>query len=73
MRTAQLDVSDSEAVDRLFDEVAEEQGGVDVAFANAGISLEAGVLDPQGGLEAFDRGKWDTVLGREPQRRACSR
>jgi len=63
VRTAQVDVSDEAAVDRLFDEVAEEQGGVDVAFANAGISLEAGVLDPQGGLEAFDRAKWDTVLG----------
>jgi NAD(P)-dependent dehydrogenase (short-subunit alcohol dehydrogenase family) len=36
---------------------------VDVAFANAGISLEPGVLDPQGGLEALDRAKWDTVLG----------
>ena len=43
MRTARLDVSDSAAVERLFDEVVEEQGGVDVAFANAGISLEAGV------------------------------
>jgi NAD(P)-dependent dehydrogenase (short-subunit alcohol dehydrogenase family) len=63
VRTAQVDVSDAAAVGRLFDEVVEEQGGVDVAFANAGISLEAGVLDPQGGLEAFDRRKWDTVLG----------
>jgi NAD(P)-dependent dehydrogenase (short-subunit alcohol dehydrogenase family) len=63
VRTAQVDVSDADAVERLFDEVVEEQGGVDVAFANAGISLEAGVLDPAGGLEAFDRAKWDTVLG----------
>jgi NAD(P)-dependent dehydrogenase (short-subunit alcohol dehydrogenase family) len=63
VRTARLDVSDSAAVERLFDEVVEEQGGVDVAFANAGISLEAGVTDPQGGLEAFDRAKWDSVLG----------
>jgi NAD(P)-dependent dehydrogenase (short-subunit alcohol dehydrogenase family) len=63
VRTAQVDVSDAAAVERLFDEVVEEQGGVDVAFANAGISLEAGVLDPAGGLEAFDRAKWDTVLG----------
>ncbi|MEA2418664.1 MAG: hypothetical protein QOE60_870 [Thermoleophilaceae bacterium] len=63
VRTARLDVSDQAAVERLFDEVAEEQGGVDVAFANAGISLEAGVTDAAGGLEAFDRAKWDTVLG----------
>ena len=63
VRTAVLDVSDAAAVDRVFDEVAEQQGGVDVAFANAGISLEAGVMDPAGGLEALDREKWDTVLG----------
>lgn len=63
VRTARLDVSDQAAVEGLFDEVVEEQGGVDVAFANAGISLEPGVLDPQGGLEALDRAKWDTVLG----------
>jgi NAD(P)-dependent dehydrogenase (short-subunit alcohol dehydrogenase family) len=63
VRTAVVDVSDADAVERLFDEVVEEQGGVDVAFANAGISLEAGVLDPAGGLEAIDRAKWDTVLG----------
>jgi NAD(P)-dependent dehydrogenase (short-subunit alcohol dehydrogenase family) len=63
VRTAVVDVSDADAVERLFDEVVEEQGGVDVAFANAGISLEAGVLDPAGGLEAIDRTKWDTVLG----------
>jgi NAD(P)-dependent dehydrogenase (short-subunit alcohol dehydrogenase family) len=63
VRTAQLDVSDSEAVERLFDDVVEAQGRVDVAFANAGISLEPGVLDPSGGLEALDRGAWDTVLG----------
>jgi NAD(P)-dependent dehydrogenase (short-subunit alcohol dehydrogenase family) len=61
-RSAQLDVSDPGAVRRVFDEVAEEQGGVDVAFANAGISLEPGLLDPSGGLEALDPRTWDTVL-----------
>jgi NAD(P)-dependent dehydrogenase (short-subunit alcohol dehydrogenase family) len=63
VRTAQLDVSDEAAVERLFDEVVEEQGGVDVAFANAGISTEPGVLDERGGLANFDRGIWDAVLG----------
>ncbi len=64
VRTHQLDVSDADAVERLFDDAAAAQGGgVDVAFANAGISLEAGVLDPQGGLEALDRDTWDRVLG----------
>jgi len=63
VRTAELDVSDADQVKRLLDDVVEEQGGVDVAFANAGISLEPGVLDDRGGLEALDRSKWDAVLG----------
>jgi NAD(P)-dependent dehydrogenase (short-subunit alcohol dehydrogenase family) len=63
VRMAQVDVSDSAAVGRLFDEVVDEQGGVDVAFANAGISLEPGVVDERGGLENLDLRAWDTVLG----------
>jgi NAD(P)-dependent dehydrogenase (short-subunit alcohol dehydrogenase family) len=62
-RSFQLDVSDPEAVRRLFDEVVAEQGGVDVAFANAGISLEPGVVDERGGLEALDVETWRKVLG----------
>jgi NAD(P)-dependent dehydrogenase (short-subunit alcohol dehydrogenase family) len=63
VRTAQLDVSDPAAVERVFAEVVEAQGGVDVAFANAGISLEPGVVDERGGLENLDQDAWDTVLG----------
>ena len=63
VRMAQVDVSDAAAVGRLFDEVVDEQGGVDVAFANAGISLEPGVVDERGGLENLDLRAWDTVLG----------
>ncbi len=63
VRTAQVDVSDAAAVERVFDEVVELQAGVDVAFANAGISLEAGVVDPAGGLDNLDRDAWDRVLG----------
>ena len=62
-RAFELDVSDPEAVRRLFDEVVAEQGGVDVAFANAGISLEPGVVDERGGLEALDVEMWRKVLG----------
>jgi NAD(P)-dependent dehydrogenase (short-subunit alcohol dehydrogenase family) len=56
-------VSDAGAVERVFDELVEQQGGVDVAFANAGISLEAGVVDPAGGLANLDREAWNRVLG----------
>lgn len=63
VRSFQLDVSDPDAVQRLFDDLVEAQGGVDVAFANAGISLEPGVVDERGGLENIDRDAWDTVLG----------
>jgi NAD(P)-dependent dehydrogenase (short-subunit alcohol dehydrogenase family) len=63
VRTFQLDVSDEDAVARLFDDVVSAWGGVDVAFANAGISTEPGVVDERGGLGNFDRGIWDSVLG----------
>jgi NAD(P)-dependent dehydrogenase (short-subunit alcohol dehydrogenase family) len=63
VRTAQVDVSDAAAVERIFDELVEAQGGVDVVFANAGISLEAGVVDPAGGLANLSRDAWDRVLG----------
>jgi NAD(P)-dependent dehydrogenase (short-subunit alcohol dehydrogenase family) len=63
VRTFALDVSDSDAVGSLFDDVVQAHGRVDVAFANAGISLEPGVVDERGGLANLDRGVWDTVLG----------
>jgi NAD(P)-dependent dehydrogenase (short-subunit alcohol dehydrogenase family) len=62
-RGVQLDVADPEAVRRLFEDVVAEQGGVDVAFANAGVSREAGVLDESGGLANLDDDTWRTVLG----------
>jgi NAD(P)-dependent dehydrogenase (short-subunit alcohol dehydrogenase family) len=63
VRSARVDVSDADVVETLFADVVEEQGGVDVVFANAGISLEPGVVDAEGGFGAFDRGRWDRVLG----------
>jgi NAD(P)-dependent dehydrogenase (short-subunit alcohol dehydrogenase family) len=59
VRTAVVDVADSAAVERLF----AEQEGVDVVFANAGVSREAGVLDERGGLANLDDDTWRTVLG----------
>jgi NAD(P)-dependent dehydrogenase (short-subunit alcohol dehydrogenase family) len=63
VRLAQLDVSDPDQVRRAFDDLVAAQGGVDVAFANAGISLEPGVVDPRGGLENLELDAWRTVLG----------
>jgi NAD(P)-dependent dehydrogenase (short-subunit alcohol dehydrogenase family) len=62
-RTVALDIADPDAVRALFEDVVREQGGVDVAFANAGISLEPGVVDERGGLEALDVETWRKVLG----------
>jgi NAD(P)-dependent dehydrogenase (short-subunit alcohol dehydrogenase family) len=62
-RTFALDIADPDAVRALFEDVVQEQGGVDVAFANAGISLEPGVVDERGGLEALDVETWRKVLG----------
>jgi NAD(P)-dependent dehydrogenase (short-subunit alcohol dehydrogenase family) len=59
VRTAVVDVADPAAVERLF----AEQEGVDVVFANAGVSREAGVLDERGGLANLDDDTWRTVLG----------
>ena len=63
VRTHRLDVSDADAVEELFAGVVETNGRVDVAFANAGISIEPGVVDERGGLEALSLDTWRTVLG----------
>jgi NAD(P)-dependent dehydrogenase (short-subunit alcohol dehydrogenase family) len=62
-RSFQLDVSDRDQVRALIDDVASEQGGVDVLYANAGISLEPGITDPKGGIAAIETEAWEKVLG----------
>jgi NAD(P)-dependent dehydrogenase (short-subunit alcohol dehydrogenase family) len=56
VRSEVVDVADREQVEALMD------GGVDVVFANAGISLEPGFADPGGGLTGFDDEDWRRVL-----------
>lgn len=63
VRSFQLDVSERAQVHDLIDDVAAEQGGVDVLYANAGISLEPGFTDPRGGIAAIESEAWDRVLG----------
>jgi NAD(P)-dependent dehydrogenase (short-subunit alcohol dehydrogenase family) len=63
VRSFQFDVSDRPQVHALIDDVASEQGGVDVVYANAGISLEPGFTDPIGGIAAIESEAWERVLG----------
>jgi NAD(P)-dependent dehydrogenase (short-subunit alcohol dehydrogenase family) len=55
-RAEVVDVADRAQVEALMD------GGADVVFANAGISLEPGFRDPGGGLTGFDADAWRRVL-----------
>ena len=63
VRAFQLDVSHREQVEGLIGDVTSAQGGVDVLYANAGISLEPGFTDPNGGIAAIRSEDWDRVLG----------
>ena len=51
-----LDVSDADAVDGLFEEVATEMGGLDVLCANVGIA------GPVGPVEDLDVEGWDQTM-----------
>jgi NAD(P)-dependent dehydrogenase (short-subunit alcohol dehydrogenase family) len=62
-RSVHVDVRDETAVDALFDDVIEAQGGVDVVFANAGLAAVPG-FRVEGGqtLATVERSDWDRVL-----------
>lgn len=51
-----LDVSDAFAVDRLFDDVVDEMGGLDALCANVGIT------GPVGPVEDIDVQDWDLTM-----------
>lgn len=67
---AKLDVTDRSALDAIFDEVADRDGGLDVVFANAGIDPGPGfaMLSPEGErvdahrIEAAEDGPWLKVI-----------
>ena len=44
-----LDITDRAAVDQVFDAIDGRRGGIDVVFANAGISGGGGFANPDGG------------------------
>jgi NAD(P)-dependent dehydrogenase (short-subunit alcohol dehydrogenase family) len=62
VRTVTLDVADHAQVDAAVDGVVAEEGGLDVVFANAGISLEPGIRDPGGGISSINPEAWDRVM-----------
>jgi NAD(P)-dependent dehydrogenase (short-subunit alcohol dehydrogenase family) len=58
-----VDVTDEQRVRALFDDVVEAQGGVDVAFANAGLASVPGFRADGGQtLDTIERADWDKVL-----------
>ena len=62
VRVAVLDVADAQAVDELMNGAAGWGGGLQVVFANAGISAGPGPLREGGNIEAVDGGRWQRVL-----------
>lgn len=63
VRSTLVDVADPASVDACFDELVEVQGGVDIAFANAGIAGVPGFAAPSGEeLQSVDDRVWREVL-----------
>ena len=62
VRRQVVDVADAGQVDALIDGAVAAYGGLDVVFANAGISLEPGFKDPGGGLAGIDAEQWRRVM-----------
>ena len=62
------DLADGKSLRALFDRIAGDEGGIDVVFANAGITAGPGFLatsgerDPQGAIENIPNELWEGVL-----------
>ena len=62
-RSFVADVRDEAQVQALFDDVVAAEGGVDVAFANAGLASVPGFrVDGGQTIDTVARSDWDTVL-----------
>lgn len=67
-RADRLDVSDFDATARVFDAHAAAWGGLDIAFANAGIDTGAGFWNPaghrnpEGQVDTYDHHRWDRSI-----------
>ncbi len=68
VRFDRLDVSDFDAVAAAFDAHAKAYGGLDIAFANAGIDTGAGFWNPaghrnpEGQVDTYDHKRWDKSI-----------
>ena len=72
VRSGVADVTDHDALDRVIDEAAEAYGGLDVAFANAGIDPGPGFVGAwagserprveEGALERYSDERWNRVI-----------
>ena len=68
VRFDRLDVSDFDAVAAAFDAHAKAYGGLDIAFANAGIDTGAGFWNPaghrnpEGQVDTYDPKRWDKSI-----------
>ena len=68
VRFDRLDVSDFDAVAAAFDAHAKAYGGLDIAFANAGIDTGAGFWNPaghrnpDGQVDTYDPKRWDKSI-----------
>jgi NAD(P)-dependent dehydrogenase (short-subunit alcohol dehydrogenase family) len=67
-RSAQLDVVDRAATSRIFDDHVAAYGGLDIAFANAGIDPgegfwnPGGFRNPEGQIDTLDPARWDRTI-----------
>ncbi|MCW2361827.1 MULTISPECIES: SDR family NAD(P)-dependent oxidoreductase [Sphingobium] len=67
-RADQLDVSDRARTTQVFDAHEAAYGGLDIAFANAGLGIGPGFWkpeggrDPQGQIDTYDPAIWDRII-----------
>lgn len=61
-RAVQVDVADPAAVAKMVASTEREVGGIDVVFANAGISAGRGPVVEDGRLENVDLDRWERVM-----------
>lgn len=59
---AVADVSDPDAIRAVVDKLVEQEGGIDVVFANAGIHRGSGIVADQGHVESLSLQAWEEVM-----------